>query len=417
MPQPKLATAAKHLRASDLRGAGRLAIDATLGLTSLVENLHSNIASLSLPLGKPVETPTSGITGLVYRSVRGVTKLVGGSLDALLGALAAVLERGPAASSPEREAVLAALNGVLGDHLAASGNPLALAMRLLRDGRPLDSDHFKDMPDLQPRVMLRLHGLCMNPLQWRHEGRDPVAELAAEGGFTLLDLHYNTGLHISSNGRELADRLQAVQAAWPLPLDEWVIVVHSMGGLVARSAVHQARARGDTWSRLVTKLICIGTPHHGAPLERGGHWIDALLGKSPYSAAFARLGKIRSAGITDLRHGSVLDADWQSSDRFAASHHDTRTPVPLPEAVDCYAIAGSLGLAPGDLRTQLLGDGIVPLASALGQHRQAARRLHFAPDHQWIGQGLNHLELMYHADVGAQLRRWLLPAQVTAAPA
>ena len=30
--------------------------------------------------------------------------------------------------------------------------------------------------------------------------------------------------------------------------------------------------------------MTLGTPHHGAPLERGGTWIDTLLGVSRYSA-------------------------------------------------------------------------------------------------------------------------------------
>ncbi len=397
-----------HLRAADLRGAGRLAIDATLGLTSLVENLHHNIARLPGPLAEPSTALTRGITGLVYRTVRGVTRLVGGSLDALLGALQGLLGPASAASSPEREAVVAALNGVLGDHLAATGNPLALSMRLLHKGHVLDAGNAAARAGLKPCVLLRLHGLCMNPLQWRRDDHDALAELAADLGFTLIDVHYNTGLHISSNGRELADRLQTLHAAWPLPIDTWVVVAHSMGGLVARSALQQGQERGDSWCKRLATMVFIGTPHHGAPLERGGHWIDVLLDKSPYSAAFARLGKLRSAGITDLRHGSLLDADWQGADRFGPGHRDTRIVVPLPQAVACYAIAGTLGDAPDRLPARVLGDGIVPVASALGQHRQEARRLNFAPEHQWVAQGVNHLGLMHDPEVMARVRLWLL---------
>ena len=164
-------------------------------------------------------------------------------------------------------------------------------------------------------------------------------------------------------------------------------------------------------------MFFLGTPHHGAPLERGGHWIDRLLGASPYTAAFSRLGKLRSAGITDLRHGSLLDEDWMGSDRFAHGH-DTRTPVPLPAGVACYAMAGVLGRGNGELSDQLLGDGLVPLDSALGRHRQAARTLAFDAGRQWVGQGLGHLDLLGHADVGAQLRAWMLaPQDADTAPA
>ena len=397
----------KHLRGSDLHGASRLAVDATLGLTRLVENLHQTILRGAAPLGAPTERPTGGITGLVYRSIRGVTRLVGGSLDALLGQLAALQRANDEPASPEREAVLAALNGVLGDYLDTSRNPLAITMHLRHGGRPLARGGTPP-PDVRRRVLLMVHGLCMNPQQWQRNGHDHGAALAAEGGYTPLYLHYNSGLHISTNGRLLADQLQALLAEWPVPLDELVILGHSMGGLVARSACAQAQARGDGWPQQLSKMVFLGTPHHGAPLERGGHWIDLILGATPYTAAFARLGKVRSAGITDLRHGCLLDADW-AGDPAAIRHGDHRTPVPLPAGVACHAVAGSLGVEPGALREKLLGDGLVPVASALGRHRVKARALAFEPGRTFIAQGVGHLGLLDSPAVFAQLRAWLLP--------
>ena len=91
-----------HLRASDLQGASRLAIDATLGLTDLVENLHHTILRAPGPLGTPTTQPAGGITGLVYRSIRGVTRLVGSSLDALLGQVVAWAGPGSGVASAER---------------------------------------------------------------------------------------------------------------------------------------------------------------------------------------------------------------------------------------------------------------------------------------------------------------------------
>lgn len=396
--------------ASDLRGASRLAVDATLGLTDLVENLHHNILRVPGPLGAASQAPTSGITGLVYRSIRGVTRLVGGTLDALLGRLGQLLET-PAAvpSTAQRDALVAALNGVLGDHLAASGNPLATPMTLRHAGRPLTLEPgvlAGELPQARPRVLLLLHGLCMHPGQWQRGGFDLGATLAAQADATLLHLHYNSGLHVSDNGLALADRLHALQQAWPVPLQEIVVVAHSMGGLLVRSALQQAKARGDDWPRLVRGIAFLGTPHHGAPLERGGHWIDRLLGASPYTAAFARLGRLRSAGITDLRHGSLLPADWAGADRFAHGH-DTRVPVPLPAGVDCLAIAGALTRPQAALSSKLVGDGLVPVDSALGRHAQRPRCLGFAADRQVVLPGVGHLELMGHAEVQAQLQRWL----------
>jgi len=402
-----------HVRTADLRGASRLAVDATLGLTNLVENLHHNILRTPGPLGTVTERQTGGITGLVYRSIRGVTRLVGGSLDALLGQVVNLVGPGDRPVSPEREAVLSALNGVLGDHLQATANPLAISLHLRHDGQPLVLERSalgQALPQASRRLLVLVHGLCMNSRQWRRNGHDHGAALAAEGGFTPLYLHYNTGLHISANGLQLADRLNEVLAAWPVPLEEIVLIGHSMGGLVARSAVHQAQARGDSWVARLTKMAFLGSPHHGAPLERGGHWVDVILGASPYTAAFARLGKLRSAGITDLRHGSLLESDWAGSAPAPARAGDKRTPVPLPDGVACCAIAGAIGAEAGSLGEKLLGDGLVPVASALGRHRVKSRDLRFAPERTWVGQGLNHLDLLSSAEVLEQLRAWLLPS-------
>jgi hypothetical protein len=191
-----------------------------------------------------------------------------------------------------------------------------------------------------------------------------------------------------------------------VPVDELVILAHSMGGLVARSACHYGESAQHAWRRQLRKIVFLGTPHHGAPLERGGNWIDAALDASPYTTAFARLGKMRSAGITDLRYGSMLDEDWAHGDRFARTRRKVLA-VPLPAEVDCHAIAVSTASKAGGLTGKLLGDGLVPLASALGRHRDARRDLALPKSRQWIGYGMHHLDLLDNADVYSRIRRWL----------
>ncbi len=402
-------TKQSHLRGSDLRGAGRLAVDATLGLTRLVEILHHNILRMPGLLGTSTQQPAKGLTGFVYKSIRGVTRMVGGGFDLALGRLAPLLDRGCAESSAEREAVLAALNGVLGDHLQTSANALAIPMRLRRDGQPLELTRkaIKEaIPDATGKILLLVHGLCRNDRQWRRHGHDHGAALVADLGFTPVYLHYNSGLHVSTNGRELADLIETLLDAWPVPVGELVILGHSMGGLVARSACHLGGLAGHHWLRHLRKIVFLGTPHLGAPLERGGHWIDALLGASPYTTAFVQLGKIRSAGITDLRHGSVCDGDWQSNDRFARSQIKPRA-LPLPGGVACYAIAASLATKSGALKDRLLGDGLVPLASALGHDPGGTRDLAIPKSRQWIGYGMHHLDLLDRREIYARLRCWL----------
>jgi pimeloyl-ACP methyl ester carboxylesterase len=402
-------------RLSDLRGASRLAIDATRGLVDLVEAMHQNIAGFTGVLGKARSRHAGGISGFVYRTIRGTTGLVGGGIDAVLARLLPMLDE--ASSSRGREVVLAALNGVLGDYLAATSNPLAIPMRLRRNGSPLQLSRLALAGKIrQPsdRVAILAHGLCLSDLQWHRKGHDHGAALARDLGYTPVYLHYNTGLHVSSNGRAFAGLIQVLLEQWPVAVKELVIVGHSMGGLVSRSACHYGALAGHEWPKRLRKLVFLGTPHHGAPLERGGHWVDVILGVSPYTAPFARLGKIRSAGVTDLRHGNLLDADWEGRDRFARAQ-DSRQPVPLPKRVQCYAIAATTGTRAGDLSDRVLGDGLVPVESALGRHADPRLALSIPKSRQWVGYGMNHLDLLSHPEVYAVMKRWLAPGSARAA--
>jgi hypothetical protein len=385
----------------------RLAVDATIGVTGLVEALHVNIARMPAKLGGPVvEGAVNGIASLVYRGIHGVTRAVGGGIDLGLAQLVPML--GHVDSSPAREAVVAALNGVLGDYLTETGNPLAISMRWRRDGAPIESTReglAAAFPMPSTKIVVLVHGLCMNDLQWTRGVHNHGSALARNFGYTPVYLHYNSGHHVSTNGRALAAMLEALVAAWMVRVEELAIVAHSMGGLVVRSAHHYATVAGHAWRRCLRKLVFLGTPHHGAALERGGHRLHRLFDRTPYTAPFARLGKIRSAGITDLRHGNLLDEDWHGRDRFAHSE-DARRPVPLPEGVACFAIGATTGRAPSDLRGRLLGDGLVPLASALGRHRDPQLTLAFPESHQWIACETGHFDLLDRPEVSDRIHAW-----------
>jgi len=214
--------------------------------------------------------------------------------------------------------------------------------------------------------------------------------------------HYNTGLHVSSNGRLLAGKLDALVRAWPLPVEEIALLGHSMGGLVARSACHAAELEQLPWRQQLKRLASLGSPHHGAALERGGSWIHALLGVSAYSAPFTRLARVRSAGVTDLRYGNVLDAHWAGRDRFALGS-DQRQPLALPDGVACYAVAGTTAK---DAAPSLPGDGLVSVDSALGRHARPELALAFPPAHTAIALGTGHLDLLDSAQVYDALRAW-----------
>jgi len=261
--------------ASDLRGLSKLGFDAALGVTDRVEQMHHTIARRPPLFGEAVEGPARGVAGLVYRGVRGTIRLTGEGADALLRMFEG---RESAESSPGRDIALAALNGVIGDRLAATDNPLALAMRLRSNGRALDLNRAAladSFPRATGRVVVLVHGgLRMSDLHWRRKDHDHGASLENDLEFTPVYLFYNSGLHVSENGRAFADLLEALIRAWPVPVEELVILGHSMGGLVARSACFYGERAGCAWRRSLRKLVFLGTPHHGAALERIGAWVD-----------------------------------------------------------------------------------------------------------------------------------------------
>ena len=415
----------RHVRASDLRAAARLATSATLGTTRIVEGVHQSVwRTMGVPGGKQPDQ-TRGLTALVYRCVTGITQAVGIGLDAALTRLEPLLDAmdSAPAESPQRLAVLAALNGVMGDRLLADGNPLALPMSLHRaDGQALDPD--APVPgDTNGKILLLVHGLCMNDRQWQtwrkaadgtlEQGLDHGQALALAQGFTPVYLRYNTGRHVSDNGRELSELLQKLCAAWPVPVRELVVVAHSMGGLVTRSAVHQGQQNEHDWTDPLTRIVFLGTPHHGAPLERAGNWVDHLLGSSPWSAPFSRLVRLRSSGITDLRHGNLVEEDGVDGDRFHR-HADNRRPLPLPSGVACLAVAATLAGRRSLVADRLLGDGLVPLRSALGQHDDPARSLAFAAHDQAIAYRTGHMQLLGDLDVARTIGDWLAQGRATA---
>lgn len=370
--------------ASDVRGGARLAVAGVQGVIDVVESLHERIVSLAPPLGRAPERRTKGITGFVYRRVRGTTHVVGAGLDLALAALQRLPIRpwSPGAAA-RRDAAVAALNGVLGDHLERTGNALAIRMQLRVEPGLQDSPH----------LLVLVHGLCMTAQQWERNGHHHGLALAEALGATPVHVSYNSGRHVAVNGAELAAQLDDLVEHWPVPVQSVTLIGHSMGGLVARSAAAHAEAEGMAWRKLLRAMVFLGTPHRGAPLERAGHGLHGLLGLSPYVAPFARVAGLRSAGIMDLRHGNLHGAASQG--RGA-----TRAVVRLPAGVACYAIAGSLGPAP-------LGDGLVTVASALGRSPRAQRDLALPAVRVRVVEGCGHLDLLSHPEVFEQMRRWL----------
>lgn len=303
--------------------------------------------------------------------------------------------------APLRDGLVAVLNGLLGDHLQRADHALATAMQLRHAGRRLNTPLTAEAlgEPARRRVVLLIHDLCLDEHSWQRDGHDYAAQLAPTLDATVLHLRYSSGLRVSANGAQLNRLLATLHHDWPVPLQTLDIVGHGMGGLVARSACAQAEAGGEAWAHSLRRLVFLGTPHHGLPLDRMRPWLRRVLGLRQASAPLARLARLRSDGVADLRHGNLLAADWQRFDHFDTRDH--RQAVALPAGVDCHALAGQLPSRGGGARHP--GDGLVPVDSALGRSTDAARALNLPPQNCWVGEDLHHLELLSHARVYRRL--------------
>jgi pimeloyl-ACP methyl ester carboxylesterase len=403
------------MQRSDIRAVGDLAGEATSVLTSFVRGMHAGIAARVFDsIGRSAE-PTriihDGLTRAIYtgvdRGLRGAGRAAGLVAAEIWGD-----EDHEALQSRSDSvgAALAAVNGIYGDELADHGNPLAGAMVIRRDGRPVapTTDALAAAyPDATGRVVVFVHGWCLTERSWSRlpretgDGRSYAERLHDELGFSPILLRYNTGLHISVNGRTLAGMLDMLMDHWPVPISELVLVGHSMGGLVARSACHYGANEQHEWADVVTRVVCLGSPHLGADLEKGVNIASWALANLPETQAIAAFLNARSDGVKDLRYGACLDEDWRDIDPDELLRDRCQEAPFLPHATYHYV---STTVAP-PLLGVLAGDHLVRSKSAAGVGK--SRRIPFAAEQGLILTGLNHFDLLNHPRVYAKLRDWL----------
>ncbi|MGJ8669383.1 MAG: esterase/lipase family protein [Oceanococcus sp.] len=383
--------------AKTLQGAARLGFDTVEGVTNIAEGMYRNIAALPRPLGPAPEGRAPGIAGFVHESIRQVNGAVRLGIDPALELAKRHLEY-EAPDSMASVALISALNGLIGDHLERTDNPLAIQMDLVSQ---------TDTPS--PDLLIMVHGLAMHHSFFGWKGHNHGEAIAQEHGFTPVYAHYNSGRHISVNGRELADQIEKLVDEWPMPVRSIRFIGYSMGGLLTRSTLHAATEKGLRWPALTRQAVYLASPHHGSAVERGGNWFNAAFKISPYSAPLAALGMVRSAGITDLRHGNVVDQDWQDQGRFE-HHDDRRQPTALAEGIEHFVIAGSLAAHKNDVLKRPLGDGLVAPRSALGDHKDPSRDLGVPENNRLLVTSTGHLELLGHLTVFHRMKEWLAPS-------
>ncbi|MGF1832332.1 alpha/beta hydrolase [Photobacterium sanguinicancri] len=307
-------------------------------------------------------------------------------------------------SSYPAAAVMATLNGLFGDTLLEKKHRFAQRMSIRDQKQDLvleKSQLVRQLPDAQSRIILCVHGWCMSDVQWTRKGVDHGRQFE-KFGYTPLYLRYNTGRHISENGEDFSYFLEQLISEWPCEVKELVLLGHSMGGLVSRSACYYASQHQHTWLKSLTTLVTLGSPHNGAPLAKLACWLDAQIEDTPSLKVFSSIADVRSNGSRDLSRGVIFHEAWRDGQQGVFPH------IHLPLHVNFFAAASCLGHDIEDEKNRLLGDGLVPVSSALGEARGYITRLDFPLDNLWVAGGISHLGLLNHPQVLHQVQSWVL---------
>jgi len=404
------------MKPMEMRAAGRLATATLTETVSHVEQVHHAIAdrvfTVAAPASRPARLVHDGIATGVYAGIRAAGHAGGRAATELVSA--AIGSATPAGTTPRSNLALAMLNALRGDELADEDSPLAIVMAVRCDRQDVeprrDAVHAA-FPEATSKLAVFVHGLGETEESWRrhadYQGGPSSygSRLAGDFGYTPVYLRYNTGLHISENGRHLATLLDQLVAAWPVPVAELIVVGHSMGGLVVRSACHHAEQTGQPWVSTVRHVFYLGTPHLGAGLEQSISRLTDLLGRLDESRPLASVLNRRSAGIKDLGAGSLLDDDW--SDRPPGSRRHGGEVHLLPGA-NHYAVSATVTTSRRNPLGRVVGDLLVHPGSARG-HSRRGRHIPFPVEHTRHFGGLHHFHLLNHPSVYEALRDWLDP--------
>jgi pimeloyl-ACP methyl ester carboxylesterase len=384
-------------RSDELAALTRLALDELGGAAAGIGQIHRAIADRAFGASGPGAAPARRIHDGIARNVYGGLRLGASALGR--AAAFTVAGRRPVSIVPRGAALVAAIDGLIGDALEREQSALAEPMSVRVGGRAVAPGQ---VPEPGPRIAVFLHGLMETEFSW---GREPYGErLRRELGITPVQVRYNSGRHISSNGASLDELLDELVATWPVEIEQIALVGHSMGGLVARSACHQAALRDAGWVKHVRHVVSLGSPHMGAPLEQSVHYLSAALSALPETRPFGAFFRRRSAGIRDLRQGSLVDADWRDCDPDALRARACEE-VPLLEGATHCFVSATMTRDPRHPIGRLLGDCLVLVPSASGRSR--TRRLAFRDEDGMHVGGANHFALLRHPQVYEQLRAWL----------
>lgn len=413
------------MRRDEARALGDLAGEAAAGIAAQAREVHAGVAQRVFgalrvlgPAAEPARLIHDGVSRAAYAAAGSLTgAIVRSGADAF--SLTRAEDEPSLLDGARGRLAVGAINGMWGDRLRERHSVLETPMAVRRRGGEVGCDPaaLSDaFPDATPRIAVFVHGLCETEDAWRLGAERVVPygdRLRADLGYTPVYIRYNSGLHISVNGRRLAALLDELTANWPVEVAEVALIGHSMGGLVGRGACHYAAA--GSWRERVRHVFTLGAPHKGAPLELGANALCHAASHVPELTPFAAPIRARAVGVKDLGYGYVVDEDWLGHDPDAF-WTDTGTIVPFLETANHYFVSATLSREADAPVGRLIGDLLV-LHSSAWAHEGRGQRLQFPVDQYTHVGGATHFDLLNHPAVYAQLKKWLSTSRQLPAPA
>ncbi len=402
--------------ANELRALIALAFEDLRAFPGAIRDMHLGIAERAFqgvgPAARPVQTIHDALSRSAYSAISTGAARLGLAADTAIETHT-VGQAVPLSTTRRGSVLIGAINGLIGDRLERSGSDLhePASVRVNGEAVALDTASVTSaFPGATGRLVVFLHGLMGNEFYWEWSSADPGdtygSRLASDLGCTPVYLRYNTGLHISANGLAVATLLEDLVRAWPVEVQDIALVGHSMGGLIARSACHQGSESGLGWTGQVRHVVSLGTPHLGVPLEQYAHVAAEALYTLPETRMLGAFLRRRSAGIRDLRHGSLVDEDWRDRDPNALRSAAVKEVPLLPGAMHCF-VSATITRSPRHPLGRVLGDILVLTPSATGRGR--TRRIPFHAEHGHHVSPAHHFALLNHPEVYERLREWLAP--------
>lgn len=407
-----------QISVDDWRALGDLVALATDRLSAPAEGIHQAIADRWFGVGGHAESLTHSSNRWLIRSIYGTVRGAGSIASAAIAVGAATIGDTrtvrPLWKSRRGAGIQAATNALWGDEFARQQSHMHTELGIRDpDGAPVSTDAISlNQAYCAPthRLVVLLHGLGHTERCWQGRIDDDGAPIgithALEAdGFTPVFVRYNTGMRVSHNRERLSQLLDDIVDNWPAPVHEIALIGHSMGALIARGAVHTGKSAGSTWITRVRHVVSIAAPHHGSPIEKGVHCASRILDRTAEGRPLSAFIDERSAGIKDMRFGTVQDVDQDEVVDKAQTEVSIR---PLGDGINHHLVAGIVTANSRNLFGLMVGDLVVRLGSATG----AGSRTKVEAANVQVFTGRTHPGLLKDPAVHSQVRAWLTPSSV-----